>query len=190
MFAQCVTFFTVGFDTTASTITCALHLLARHPECQDKLFQEIQEALKNTGGEITYDMFKSMPYLEAVICESLRMYPALPLISREVAEDFRFGDTGLQLKKGMEVNIPLIGIHYDSEYYPEPYKFKPERFLPENKDSITPFTYMPFGLGPRSCVALRFAQMEAKAAIVNLLREFRFTKSTRTTVSLIWFYII
>ncbi|UYV83490.1 hypothetical protein LAZ67_23001180 [Cordylochernes scorpioides] len=179
--AQCVSFFTVGFDTTASTITAALYSLGTHPECQEKLYQEIQETLKCSSGDINYDMFNSMPFLDAVVSETLRMYPALPGIAREVGEDFMLGDTGIQLKKGMEIGIPLIGMHYDPEFYPEPFKFKPERFLPENRDSLTPFTYMPFGLGPRSCVALRFAQMEAKLALVNLLREFRFSRSPRTT---------
>ncbi|KAH6933708.1 hypothetical protein HPB50_017674 [Hyalomma asiaticum] len=78
---------------------------------------------------------------------------------------------GVRFKPGMCVDIPLAGIHHDAEYFPEPEKFNPERFLPENKDNVRPFTYMPFGVGPRNCVAMRLGILQAKASLACLFRK-------------------
>ena len=84
----------------------------------------------------------------------------------------------------MAVGIPLYAIHHDPEYYPEPYKFDPDRFLPENRDKIKPYTYMPFGAGPRNCVGIRFALTEVKLALVKIISQFRYVKSDKTEVPL------
>ena len=76
--------------------------------------------------------------------------------------------------------MDLHSIHHSAEYYEEPEKFDPERFLPENRDKLIPYTYMPFGMGPRNCVGMRFALMEAKTAAAFLVYKYRFFKSTNT----------
>ncbi|UYV81947.1 Cyp6a9 [Cordylochernes scorpioides] len=171
------------------------------------------------GREISYDDLKSMPYLEAVISETLRLYPAVAAnnlsfyfyrvswftlklsststglgwrrIERLASEDYVLGNSGLVIPKGSSVFIPIAGLHTDPEFFPEPERFMPERsgllrgyrrFLPENRGTIRPFTYLPFGLGPRQCVALRFAQMEAMVALAHLVKNFRFVRSPRTKV--------
>lgn len=92
------------------------------------------------------------------------------------------GNTGITIPKGMIVNINVQGIHRDPQYYPNPDKFDPERFMPENRDKLTPYTYLPFGLGPRNCVGMRFAIMEAKCVAVQLIKKFKFvaTRNTKT----------
>jgi len=84
----------------------------------------------------------------------------------------------------MIVNFDIQSIHHDSDYYPNPRKWDPERFLPENRDKLTPYTYLPFGMGPRNCVGMRFALMEAKTAVVHLINKLQFSPSANTQIPL------
>lgn len=87
-----------------------------------------------------------------VISETLRMYAPLGFLDRFANEDYEIPKTGLVLKKGTAVYVSVHGLHYDPEYFPDPEKFDPMRFSKENKHKIRPFTYMPFGEGPRGCI--------------------------------------
>jgi len=98
--------------------------------------------------------------------------------------DYKLGDTGITLYKGQVVEIPIYAIHHSEEYYENPEKFNPERFLPENRDQIIPYTYLPFGSGPRNCIGMRFALMEAKLCLAQIVRRFRFVRSAKTEVPL------
>ena len=82
----------------------------------------------------------------------------------------------------MTVFIPIYPLHHDPNYFPNPMKFNPERFMPENKSKIIPYTFRPFGSGPRNCVGMRFALMNIKTCVVKLLTKYRFcrTESTKT----------
>lgn len=71
---------------------------------------------------------------------------------REAAEDYTFEETGFTLEKGVSLLVPISGLHYDPKYYPEPEKYDPERFSDDNKRNLTPYTYLPFGEGPRNCI--------------------------------------
>jgi cytochrome P450 family 6 len=84
--------------------------------------------------------------------ETLRKYPFVPFLTRETFDNYTFEESGLTLEKGTSVFIPVVGLHYDPEYYPNPERFDPERFNDENKANIIPYTYMPFGDGPRVCI--------------------------------------
>ncbi len=92
-----------------------------------------------------------MPYLDAVVHETLRKYPPIKRIERKLtgADEYRIG--GALLKRGMMVNIPTLAIHHSESFYPDPHLFIPERFLPANKDKLVPYTYLPFSSGPRNC---------------------------------------
>lgn len=85
---------------------------------------------------------------------------------------------------GDMVTIPILGIHRDPKYYPDPEKFDPERFSEENRHKINPLTYMPFGVGRRACIASRFALMESKAMLYSLLSAFTFEVSEKTQIPL------
>lgn len=89
------------------------------------------------------------------------------------------------LEKGDAVWIPAIAIHRDPEYYVDPARFDPERFSDERKGEIKPFTYLPFGLGPRNCIGSRFALMECKAILFYLLTTFTFEVAATSTVPLV-----
>ena len=84
------------------------------------------------------------------------------------------------IEKGIIVNIDIQTLHHSPEYYEAPERWIPERFLPENRHKLTPYTYMPFGLGPRNCVVMRFALMETKTAIACLVNKFAFFKTKNT----------
>jgi len=86
--------------------------------------------------------------------EVLRMYPPAPLLDRRCSANVTFPDFDLTLEKGSNVMIPVYGMHFDPDYFPDPQKFDPERFSEENKKDIKPFTYLPFGEGPRNCIGI------------------------------------
>lgn len=86
------------------------------------------------------------------VSETLRKYPFASFLTRMANTDYTFEETGLKLEKGTSVIIPLSGTHLNPDFYPDPEKFIPERFSPENKDKVLPFTYLPFGDGPRNCI--------------------------------------
>ena len=85
----------------------------------------------------------------------------------------------------MVVVIDIQSLHHSPEYYVNPQIWDPERFMPENRDKLVPYTYMPFGIGPRNCVGMKFALMEAKTAIAHLVNRFRFMRCENTPVPLI-----
>lgn len=82
------------------------------------------------------------------------------------------------------LSIPVYGIHRDEQYYPNPDKFDPERFSDENKDNIVPYTFLPFGAGPRNCIGSRFAILEAKALLYHLLLNFEIVSTAKTQIPL------
>ena len=90
------------------------------------------------------------------------------------------GDTGITVPKGTVIGIDIQSVHHNPEYYPNPEKWDPERFTPENRDKLVPYTYMPFSLGPRNCVGMRFALTEAKTAIAYLINRYEFTSTANT----------
>lgn len=122
-----------------------------------------------------------IPYLDAVVKEGLRKYPPLTRVERRCArEGYLLGETGLRLPKDTHIEVPIYAVHHCPEYYPEPEVFKPERFLPENRHLLVPYTYLPFGLGPRNCVGMRFAYQELKMCLAAVVGRFRFSATADT----------
>lgn len=93
-----------------------------------------------------------LEYLEMVIFETLRMYPVLPIIDRIATSDYEIEETGLIIEKGTPILIPMLGLHYDSNYFSNPNEYDPENFSEFNKQRRNPYVFMPFGIGPRSCI--------------------------------------
>ncbi|KAG8176922.1 hypothetical protein JTE90_018705 [Oedothorax gibbosus] len=182
--AQCVTFFLGGYEMTALTLSFASYLLALNPDVQERLRQEVDETLKETGGELTYEAAQSMKYLDNVISETLRIYPPLIRLNRTAEADYKLGDTGITVTKGMIVAIPTYALHHDPKIFPEPDKFIPERFSPEERAKRDPYTYLPFGAGPRNCVAMRFALTEVKFCLAEVIANFRIETCPETKVPL------
>ena len=131
---------------------------------------------------MTYDSVNEMTYLDMVIDETQRMYPAAVRLDRVCNEDYEF--EGIKMKKGQLWIGAIYALHHDEELYPNPEKFDPERFNEENRKTRDNISLIPFGDGPRSCIAMRFAILEMKILMAVLLTKFKFVKCDQTEVSL------
>lgn len=119
--------------------------------------------------------------------ETLRKWPAAIGTDRVCSKPFTIdpvnpGENPVDLKPGDVVFVPIVGIHRDPKYYPNPDTFDPERFSSDNKGNIKPYTYMPFGLGPRNCIGSRFAILETKTIIFSMLSKFDFIATDKTQI--------
>lgn len=184
--AQVLVFFLAGFETSSTTMTFCLYELATNADLQEKVREEINHVLKQHGGKLTYNAINEMKYMTQVIDETLRKYPPLNLITRQCIKDYVEPSSGVTIEKGTKVQISAWGLHMDPEYFPDPERFDPERFSEENKHRIVPFTYIPFGEGPRHCIGMRFGMMQTKVALTCLLRDYLFTVSSETQIPFKW----
>jgi len=172
--SQISAFLLAGNDTTGSAVTYFLYNIGRNQKAQEKLYEEIMNTEVNSKGNIEYEPLFAMKYLDAAITESLRVFPADYVNLRVGSQDYVLGDTGITIPKGVTIWIPHYSIQHDPELHPEPEQFRPERFLPENKDNVHPYSFFAFGHGPRNCVGMRFAHLAMKLTIVNLVKRFKF----------------
>ncbi|KAI5747207.1 hypothetical protein M8J77_012306 [Diaphorina citri] len=172
--AQVFLFFIAGFHTSAYAMSRCLEELANNTNIQDKLRAEIREVTQNSGGEVTYANIKEMPYLDKVVKETLRKHPSLPQLNRRSVRPYTMPETGHTIKSRTRILVPVYAIHYDPEYYPNPEIFDPERFSPEQVAARTPFTYLPFGDGPRNCIGSRFGNLQLKLGLINVLSNYEF----------------
>ncbi|XP_035446811.2 cytochrome P450 6B2 isoform X3 [Spodoptera frugiperda] len=170
--AQCFVFFAAGFGTSATTLSYTLFELAKNKDIQEKVLQEVDAYLERNKNKLKYECIMEMPYLEAVIDETLRIHPILGVIPRELMEDYTLPG-GVKLEKGLRIHIPTYYLHHNPEYFPDPEVFRPERFLGDQKQNIIPYTYMPFGEGPRTCIGMRFAKMQMLAGLITMLKKYR-----------------
>nr|AFI45033.1 cytochrome P450 CYP6DE3 [Dendroctonus ponderosae] len=175
--SECFVIFLAGHETSSSTSTFTLFALSQHQDIQEKVRNEINEVLERHDGKLCYDAVMEMEYLDKVIRESLRKYPTVPVIPRRCTKDYKIKNTNTVIDKGTRLYIPVIGVHLDPEYYPDPERFDPERFSPENKATRPDIAWMPFGEGPRQCLGMRFGMLQSKVALASLLHKFRFTLS-------------
>ncbi|KAJ6218335.1 hypothetical protein RDWZM_009492 [Blomia tropicalis] len=166
---QGVIFFIAGFDTTHATFDHAIYYLAKYPEWQERLYNELVAESKNS---FDFDRLKELPILNGIISETLRLNPPLTEFHRECKEECELCDTGLRLPKNTLVLISPYSIHRDPEYFPDPLKFDPERFFGENSQENNK-AYMPFGAGPRLCVGMRFAQNELRIGLAKFILNYK-----------------
>ncbi|CAH1117887.1 unnamed protein product [Phaedon cochleariae] len=176
--AFAVQFFFAGFETTISTISFTLHELCLNLNVQDKLRAEILASISKHRG-ITYDSLLEMKYLDMCIHETLRKYPVLPFLDRACNEDYTFPGSNLTVEKGTPIYVPLRAMHMDEQYFSEPQKFEPERFI-NRKYNEHGLVYLPFGAGPRNCIGERFGLISTKLALVHILSQFHVEKCTAT----------
>lgn len=170
--AQCLLFFFAGNDTTSNAMAWTARLLAFHPTVQERVQAEIDACLTSDDESITFDAVNgSMPYLDRVLAETLRMYPVMQN-TRCPNRDYRIPGTEAVLPANSMVHMYPYAMQRDPDLYPNPDAFDPDRFLGDAKDSRSPYAYMPFGHGPRNCIGRRFAQLQAKVALVALLRRY------------------
>ncbi|KAI8118845.1 putative cytochrome P450 4s3 [Lucilia cuprina] len=157
------TFMFEGHDTTSSAIGFAIYLLSQHADVQQQAYEE---AIALEGREK-----EAMPYLEAVIKETLRLYPSVPFYSRRITEDLNVGS--LIVPKDASISILTYMVHRDEKNFPDPEKFDPLRFL-SKENNLHPFSFVAFSAGPRNCIGQKFAMLELKCSLSYLLRNFEF----------------
>ncbi|XP_063284879.1 cytochrome P450 3A8-like [Pelobates fuscus] len=180
LMAQALIFIIAGFETTSNTMTFLAYNIATNPDVQTKLQQEIDTFFPNKAPP-TYDAVMQMEYLDMVINETLRLYPATGRIERVCKKTSNIN--GLTIPQGVVTVIPLYALHRDPDNFPEPEEFRPERFSKENKENLD-YVFLPFGSGPRNCIGMRFALMNVKLAFVTLIQNFTFRTCSETPIPL------
>ena len=160
--------FGAGHETTSATMAWVWYLLAEHPEVAAKLHAELDRVL--AGRLPTMDDLPQLTYTEMIIKETMRLYPAAWIISRNASEDVQLGKYTLQDGKAVLINV--FGMHRDPRFFPDPDRFDPERFSPERESQIPKYAYIPFGGGPRVCIGNAFALMEARLLLATLAQRF------------------
>nr|ATW72296.1 cytochrome p450 CYP3044B4 [Brachionus calyciflorus] len=177
IFSQSILFLIAGYETTSTTLNLIAYHLAKYPEIQNRLIEEIDTVLANHV-KVSYDSVSEMKYLSMVIDETLRIFPAAIRFDRVAGEDYKY--EGMKIEKNLMIFVPLYALHHNPEIYPDPDRFDPERFNDENKQKRENNTYLPFGNGPRSCIGMRFALLEMKLALALTLSNFRFETCEKT----------
>lgn len=167
------TFMFEGHDTTASGISWTLYMIGHHPEVQKRIHEELDSVFGSDADRpVTNDDIQNLTYLSCVLKEALRLYPPVPMIARQLEEDTVL--SGNFVPKNTITVIGIYWLHRDPQQFPDPEKFDPDRFLPENSKGRHPFAYVPFSAGPRNCIGQKFALMEEKVILATLLRKLKF----------------
>uniref|UniRef100_A0A336MAD0 CSON014287 protein n=1 Tax=Culicoides sonorensis TaxID=179676 RepID=A0A336MAD0_CULSO len=182
--AQCYVFYIGGFETSSTTISYALFELAQNEELQNKVRAHINEIMARHNGILSYECLSDMTYVEQCIQESLRKYPPVPHLIREVTQDYPVEHYNCVLKKGTLLHVPVYAIQHDPEYYPNPEEFNPDRFNSDETLKRDPITFIPFGEGPRICPGVRFGMIQSKLALALLLKNFQFKLSPKMKLPL------
>ncbi|XP_050453532.1 cytochrome P450 4C1-like [Cataglyphis hispanica] len=164
------TFMFEGHDTTAMGITFALLLLAEHKDIQERVRVEIDHVMQESGGKLTMTALQNLTYLERCLKETLRLYPSVFLILRNVGEDVKLNS--YIIPAGTILHLNIYGVHTDPNFWPNPEVFDPDRFLPERIHNRHPYSYLPFSAGPRNCIGQKFGMLEMKAMIASLVHNF------------------
>jgi cytochrome P450 len=165
--SEVMTLVLAGHETTANALTWALTLLSRYPAARERLAAEVDEVLGDRDPQPT-DV-DSLQWTQAVINETMRLYPPAWTVERDAAEDDDIA--GIRVAAGNTVAISPYLLHRNPDFWPNPEGFDPRRFLPENVSSRPKYAYMPFGGGRRICVGAGLAQLEATLALAVLTQS-------------------
>lgn len=169
---ECVTIILAGHETTANALSFALHLLAHHPDVQNRLCAEAMQVLGRDRAATAED-YPKLKYATQVFAETMRLYPPVWVNARLCAEPYQVA--GFTIPKGAALNAPQYAVHRDPRWWPDPERFDPERFTDEAKQGRPRYAYFPFGGGSRQCIAEGLAWMEGTLVLAMLARQWRFT---------------
>jgi len=164
---EVATIFLAGHETTALSLSFTLLLLARHPEVQARAREEVDSVLGDRAA--TMADVASLPFIDAVLKESMRVYPPVYMFGREALEDVEIA--GWVVPRGTQVLTPVWAIHRDARWYDEPEVFRPQRWLDGLADRLPKHAYLPFGGGARVCVGNHFAMLEGVLGLATLLQH-------------------
>ena len=131
--------------------------------------------------QVSYEEMQSMTYLDQILHETARLHSLLPLLSRASRDEYKIPGTNVVLPKGTNIWVNTMGIHSNPKYYETPDTFNPDHFSKEAKAKRSPYAYVAFGQGPRNCIGMRLALLEAKLALASVVKEYRILPSSKTT---------
>ncbi|XP_023239640.1 cytochrome P450 4C1-like isoform X2 [Centruroides sculpturatus] len=161
-----------GQDTSTMGVSWTLYFLGLYDDFQQKVYEELYHIFgDDVDRKITTDDLKKMKYLECVIKEALRIYPPVPFIFRRNPSSLIVD--GYNLPPNSSYIIGIHAIHHNPTVFENPEVFDPDRFLPENCEKRNPFAFLPFSAGPRNCIGQKYAMVEMKTILANILRQFK-----------------
>ncbi|XP_045460604.1 uncharacterized protein LOC123671014 [Harmonia axyridis] len=179
--ASVFTIFAAGFESSSSTTNYALLELALNQDIQEKARNEVKEVMKQNNETLSFKAISEMQYLEQVIKETLRKYPPGATLPRICTKDYQIPGTEQVIKKDTFVFVPVLGVHYDPELYPNPDKFDPDRFSPKNKHLLPNGLFLSFGEGARMCLGMRVGITQVKVILSTILKSHRVTFDRQKT---------
>ena len=165
-------------ETSSNALSWLLYLLSSRPDCLEKLRQEFDSVLGDAP--LSYSDVPRFEFATQVIQEALRLYPPFWMIDRMAVHDDRVGD--LAIPRGSTVIVFVYGAHHAQRYWQDPESFDPERFSKPNEKLHTPFTYLPFGGGPRGCIGGNYAMLQILMILTSLLRKYDLQLSPDQTI--------
>jgi cytochrome P450 len=166
---EAMTLFLAGHETTAAALAWAADLLARHPDEQERLAEEVRRVAGDRPPG--WDDLPHLVRTEMAFKEAMRLYPPVYFFSREVTGAAEVG--GYQLPRGSYVHLFPLLVHRDPRWFDRPEEFSPDRFAPGEEDRLPPFAYFPFGGGPRLCVGKAFAMMNGVLILAAIVQRYR-----------------
>ena len=167
------TFVVMGHDVTSAAIMWTSYVLATEPEAQQRVQEELDDIFDGDIRPMTLADAQRMKYLEWCLKEAMRLYPPVPLLARDVTGDITVG--GYTVPASSTVSVLVKSVHSDPKHWPEPEKFIPERFAPQNARGRHPYAYLAFSGGARNCIAQRVGLLQAKLVLAHLFRRFEVT---------------
>ncbi|MGE5138274.1 MAG: cytochrome P450, partial [Rudaea sp.] len=180
---EAMTLFLAGHETTANALTWTWYLLSQNPEAEGRMHAEIDAVL---GGRIpTVEDLPNLKYTEMALTESMRLYPPAWIVGRQALNDYRLGDGEYVAPEGSTLFASQFIMHRDPHFFPEPDRFKPERWTPERRASLPKFAYFPFGGGPRVCIGEPFAWMEGVLLLAALGQKWQMRLDPNQRVALL-----
>ncbi|XP_046992824.1 cytochrome P450 4g15 [Schistocerca americana] len=162
-----------GHDTTAAGSSFFLSMMGIHQDIQDKVIQELDEIFGDSDRPATFQDTLEMKYLERCILETLRMFPPVPIIARQLHEELKLASMDVTLPAGCTVVVGTYKIHHREDIYPNPEVFNPDNFIPEKTADRHYYAFIPFSAGPRSCVGRKYAMLKLKIILSTILRNYR-----------------
>lgn len=177
---ECLILFAAGYETTANALSWTFYLLDQH---RDKLQLVLDEIANNElDANNPLESIMKWDYIRQVTSEVMRLYPPAWIIDRVPIEQDEF--EGVELSPDEMINLYIYGVHHDAKHWDNPEEFRPSRFEKDKLKQIKPYTYFPFGGGPRLCIGQQFAMMELQLVVYTLLKKFDFTLEEQAPVKI------